>query len=104
MTSHARALASAPGVERKQARASATALGRFADSFKSDLMIQHVTNLVLAETGLGSEAMVLKPAQVDAGKLSARLGELMRIGLASTVNELELIPVPPPSPGRFASA
>jgi hypothetical protein len=103
----AKALAStrADGLDRKEARRSATLLVRFADSFKGDLMMQHVTNLVLAETGLGSEAMVLKPAQVNMTKLAERLGELMRIGLASTISaELELIPVPPPSPGRFSPA
>ncbi|MFT3840358.1 MAG: hypothetical protein QM723_25440 [Myxococcaceae bacterium] len=104
-TARTLASTSVPGLERKDVRRSATLLVRFADSFKSDLMIQHVTNLVLSETGLGSEAMVLKPAQVNAARLAERLGELMRMALASTISaELELIPVPPPSPGRFASA
>ncbi len=103
----ARALARAPGVDRAAARRVASGLGHFAGSFTpgSDLMLQHVTNLVLAETGLGSEAMVLKPGQVNAARLSERLGELMRLALSSSVEPgLELIPVPPPSPGRFASA
>jgi hypothetical protein len=60
---------------------------------------------VLSETGLGSEAMVLKPGQVNAAKLAERLTDMMRMALASSIAaELELIPVPPPSPGRFASA
>jgi hypothetical protein len=103
----AKALASTrvSGLERSDARKSAMLLGRFADCFKGDLMIQHITNLVLSETGLGSEAMVLKPNQVNATRMAERLGELMRMALASTISaELELIPVPPPSPGRFSPA
>ncbi len=104
-TAGALASARTEGLDRKEARKAAAQLVRFADSFKSDLMMQHVANLVLAETGLGSEAMVLKPAQVNGAKLAERMGELMRMALASSIAaELELIPVPPPSPGRFASA
>ncbi len=101
----ARSLARAPGLGREEARAAAQRLAHFADSFGSDLMMQHVANLVLAETGLGSEAMVLRPEQVDADRLAARLSDLLRMALASSFEaEPELIPLPPPSPGSFASA
>ena len=59
-------------------------------SLQSELMTQHLINIVLSVTGLHVEALVLTRAEVDARTLSNRLAELLKQGLSSGLSRSEL--------------
>ena len=101
----AKAVSVSPSVDRSVARRAGSKVKEFSRAFGSDLMLQHLTNLVLSETGLGTEAGVLKPDALDLPRFARRLSELVRLSVSSVSDaELAVIPLPQPSPQRLADA
>ena len=80
----------------------------YSRSLSSELMTQHLINMVLGVTGLYVEALVLTRAQVDQHALKSKLSELLKQGLTSGLSRSDLAqtlaPAPRPSAGRLISA
>ncbi len=62
----------------------------YSRSLSSELMTQHLINLVLGVTGLYIEALVLSRDQVDPRALREKLAELLKQGLSSGLSRADL--------------
>ena len=80
---------------------------QYADTLGTEVMTQHLINLVLSVTGLHVEALILTRADVDADRLTDQLAELLKKGLSSGLSRTDLaqtLSTAPRPAGRFVSA